>query len=199
MTRRFLIAVICGCVAVGLAGCIAAGPEARFSATPRTGWAPLTVHFNAGRSESSPNGLIVDYAWDLDGEPASGAEVDYTFTVKGPHPVRLTVTDSTGQMASTADTITVKSLPPVASFRCLTVPLKAEQDCAFDASASDDPDGVIVSYVWSFGDGGADEGDVVTHVFAARGEYTVTLTVIDDTGDQASVSQTFTVGSSCCG
>lgn len=198
MTRKLLVAAMCGCVAIGLAGCIAAGPEARFVPSFRTGYAPLAVHFDATGS-GSPNGPIVDYDWDLDGTDASGAEVDHTFTVKGPHPVRLTVTDPAGQMDSTTDTITVKSQPPVASFRCLTIPLKAEHDGQFDASASSDPDGEIASYVWSFGDGGAEEGDLVTHVFATRGTYTVRLTVTDDTGDQDSISQTFTVGPSCCG
>jgi PKD repeat protein len=199
MNRRLLAAVLCGFVAVGLTGCIAAGPEARFVASPREGWAPLDVHFDGRGSQSSPNGTIVDYDWDLDGEAASGAEVDHTFTVKGPHPVELTVTDSAGQTARTAQTITVKSLPPVASFRCLTVPLKAERDCEFDASESSDPDGEIVSYVWSFGDGETDEGESVTHVFALRGEYTVRLTVTDDSGVTDSVTTTFTVAPNCCG
>lgn len=49
-----------------------------------------------------------------------------------------------------------------------------------DASASFDPDGQIVEYRWDFGDGSTGEGETVSHVYDASGEYTVTLSVTDD-------------------
>jgi len=52
----------------------------------------------------------------------------------------------------------------------------------FDGSASSDTDGAIVSYSWNFGDGGTAEGASVSHVYTAAGDYTVTLTVTDNSG-----------------
>ncbi|MGB2822352.1 MAG: cadherin-like domain-containing protein, partial [Phycisphaerae bacterium] len=56
-----------------------------------------------------------------------------------------------------------------------------------DGAASYDPDGSIVRYDWDFGDGQqvADGPSVLTHAYAAPGEYTVTLTVTDDASPAA--------------
>jgi MYXO-CTERM domain-containing protein len=51
----------------------------------------------------------------------------------------------------------------------------------FDAFASYDPDGVIASYEWNFGDGTpVSTESAVAHTFTTLGTYTVTLTVRDD-------------------
>jgi len=62
---------------------------------------------------------------------------------------------------------------------------------SFDATLSYAPSGEIVSYLWSFGDGGAEEGPVADHTYADDGTYTVRLTVIDDKG--VSSARTMTV------
>jgi chitodextrinase len=52
----------------------------------------------------------------------------------------------------------------------------------FDGTLSYDPDGRIATYIWSFGDGGADSGPQASHIYEHNGEYIVQLTVIDDKG-----------------
>ncbi|MBI4819640.1 MAG: right-handed parallel beta-helix repeat-containing protein [Deltaproteobacteria bacterium] len=53
----------------------------------------------------------------------------------------------------------------------------------FDGSGSRDPDGSIVSYVWSFGDGTPNAtGAVVNHTFSGGTDRVVTLTITDDSG-----------------
>lgn len=79
------------------------------------------------------------------------------------------------------------------------------QPLAFDASTSCpaplDSSGkctttsTIVSYSWSFGDGGAGTGINTSHAFASANTFIVTLTVVNDTGGTASVSQAVLVGS----
>src|SRR5439155_1592703 len=59
--------------------------------------------------------------------------------------------------------------------------------CSF-TSTSSDPDGSIVSYSWTFGDGGTSNEQNPTHVYTATGSYTVTLTVMDNQGATASAS-----------
>jgi len=65
----------------------------------------------------------------------------------------------------------------------------------FDASGSSDPDGSIVSYNWSFGDGSTDSGATAFHRFGAPGTYVVTLTVTDNDGATDSATQAVQVGS----
>jgi outer membrane protein assembly factor BamB len=54
-----------------------------------------------------------------------------------------------------------------------------EEAIEFNASGSYD-DGVILEYLWDFGDGAMDYGEVVTHSYELIGNYTVTLTVKDN-------------------
>ena len=64
--------------------------------------------------------------------------------------------------------------------------------CAFNASASTAAFG-IASYSWSFGDSTSGSGVTTNHVFPAIGSYTVTLTVTDTLGVQASTSKKVSV------
>ncbi len=69
--------------------------------------------------------------------------------------------------------------PPVASFTATPSEGSAPLSVSFDASASYDPDGLVSSYRWSFGDGASGSGMLVTHVYATPGTYTAQLTVED--------------------
>jgi PKD repeat protein len=62
-----------------------------------------------------------------------------------------------------------------------------------DASASADPDGIIASYSWNFGDGKTGSGVKPSHVYTENGVYSVTLTVTDNNGAQSSASTTVSV------
>lgn len=140
-------------------------------------------NFDAGASTDN-DGQITVYAWDFgDGnsEGTSGSLVGHGYTAGGDYLVRLTVTDdasATGQAESWV-TVVIDAPPneqPVAAFtfECQNL------SCTFNASASDDPDGLISSYDWSFGDGSAGSGETTEHTFAAAGTYDVTLAVTDN-------------------
>ncbi len=79
--------------------------------------------------------------------------------------------------------------PPIASymFSC------NDLSCSFSGAGSTDPDGSIVSYAWSFGDGTTASGVEVNKTYASGGTRTVTLTVTDNGGATASISQAITV------
>ncbi|MCW3131937.1 MAG: right-handed parallel beta-helix repeat-containing protein [Candidatus Methanospirare jalkutatii] len=70
--------------------------------------------------------------------------------------------------------------PPIASFTYKPENPFINQTITFDASSSYDPDGAIVSYDWDFDDGNTATGKIVTHAYSSAGEYTVTLTVTDN-------------------
>jgi YVTN family beta-propeller protein len=102
----------------------------------------------------------------------------------GVSPIDL-ATGSVGALVPTgASAFAVAIVPdqsPTASFS--VGPATAGAPTSFDASASTDPEGRIASYSWSFGDGqGATGGPIASHAYAARGNYTVTLTVDDGEG-----------------
>ena len=66
----------------------------------------------------------------------------------------------------------------------------------FDAGGSYDPDGMVVSYTWDFGDGTAPvtiSQPTITHTYAWGHTFDVTLTVEDDGGGAATDSTTATI------
>jgi len=87
------------------------------------------------------------------------------------------------------------NLSPLAMFSESAETVLTGEVIHFNASASYDPDGSIVSYFWDFGDGTniTVTGAFVDHEYADSGVYTVTLTVTDDDGATASTSADKTV------
>ncbi len=73
---------------------------------------------------------------------------------------------------------------PYASFTYSPEKMVINQVIKFDASSSYslDPDAVITSYKWNFGDGTIETSKVVNHSYFSSGDYTVTLTVVDSDG-----------------
>jgi len=74
------------------------------------------------------------------------------------------------------------NIAPVASFVCLTENPCAGEPTAFDASASFDEDGSIISYEWDFGDGSVAQRKRVARWYQSVGTFTVQLTVTDNHG-----------------
>jgi PKD repeat protein len=86
--------------------------------------------------------------------------------------------------------------PPVANFSFSPASPTAGDIVSFDASASNDPDGSISSYAWTFGDGGTGSGQFATHSYPASGTYSVKLTVTDNVGAHGTLTKSVAVGSS---
>ena len=80
---------------------------------------------------------------------------------------------------------------PVASFTNTCSALS----CSFDATGSTDPDGSVVAYAWTFGDGTTSALSAPAHTYPAAGTYTVSLTVTDNVGATATKTSTVTVTS----
>jgi PKD repeat protein len=83
---------------------------------------------------------------------------------------------------------------PVASFTESAESAPVGTTINFNAGASYDPDGTIVSYEWDFGDGATATGVTASHAYAASGTYTVTLTVTDNDCFISTATATKTIG-----
>lgn len=162
------------------------------------GVVPLAVQFSS--QQSTDDGLIVDRVWDF-GDGASSQDISprHTYNETGVFTVTLTLTDDAGASASRSITISVTQAPIAAFTPDKTFAENAPATFTFDASASNDPDGQLTTFRWSFGDGTTITGDraaagVVDHTYALSGDYTVALTVTDNTGVTDSFERIVQVG-----
>jgi len=139
--------------------------------------------------------LVVDVADNTTGTPEEVSHQRIRFAAYGIYPSGTMTTDNVtlaanrlyeitatpngprGMSCTVTDQFDVKA-PPVAMFT-YTVD---GATVSFDASGSDDTDGVIVSWEWDFGDGSSGTGETTTHTYAMTDIYTVILTVTDNDG-----------------
>ncbi|MDI6717121.1 MAG: SBBP repeat-containing protein, partial [Actinomycetota bacterium] len=91
-----------------------------------------------------------------------------------------------------------KTNKPVASFTYSPSNPEPLTSVNFDASASHDSDGQIVSYQWDFGDNTTGNGVSPGHSYSATGIYHVVLTVTDNDGASSSFSQDLYVNPKEC-
>ena len=78
---------------------------------------------------------------------------------------------------------------PVAQFEVRPSTDGSATSVVFDASPSQDVDGVIATYQWIFGDGYSGSGVTKAHTYPSASTYTVTLLVTDNQGGTHLVSR----------
>lgn len=121
--------------------------------------------------------------WFGDGTEAQGAAVSHAFARPGLYPVQVALDNGAGLVNSRASRevhARVNAAPTA-----LAGPDRSAcpgEMLAFDAGASDDLDGTLTAYQWSFSDGVVLEGRRVERVFAKPGAVQVRLLVRDDSG-----------------
>lgn len=184
-------------------------PTALFSFTPATPQANSPVVFDAsascgGRADTTgcllTNFTIVSYSWNFgDGSSGTGKTPTHTYATPGPYNVTLTVTNDRGIAASTTKQVTVGAgTPPSAAFVFGPTPANVGQEVFFDASQSLPGLGhTIVQYKWNFGDGTVKDRNtpLTQHDWTTPGTFVIRLTVVDEAGQEGTVTQTITVGS----
>ena len=166
-----------------------------------------------GNNSIDPDGSIVSFVWSLPAgtsgaviQTPNAASANVQFSQPGVYIFTLTVTDDRGASDSADVTIFVNEAvnqPPVAKAAANpnTVTLSANNTASsvLDSNGSVDPDGNIVSFVWSLPSGttGAQiqsQNAPVTNVtFTQPGTYIFTLTVKDNKGATANASTFVTV------
>ncbi|UCB59310.1 MAG: PKD domain-containing protein [Thermoplasmatales archaeon] len=160
------------------------------SITPSTANFSESVYFQ-GRGEDI-DGVVVMYNWssDIDGLISENPSFTRSNLSIGTHIITFKVKDNNNQWSETKERlITIKpgnsedNKQPIA---ITNGPYTGyvNETILFDASESYDIDGLIISYIWNFGDGQAASEKAVNHAFNQSKEYIVTLTVTDDYGLQ---------------
>ena len=170
-------------------------PTAAIAATPTVGKGPLAVSFDGSGSTDS-DGTLTAYVWAFgDGNSATGTTASHIYTTAGVYIATLTVTDNQGATNTATKSITVNANQPpnaVATANHLTG--KEPLTVNFSGGSSTDPDGIIVSYLWNFGDGTSTSNLAAPgHVYATFGTYNAVLTVTDDNGSTSTAGVTITV------
>ena len=153
-------------------------------AGPAIGTEVLQITLDAGGSSDADGDALI-YTWDLgDGsDPVQGRVVSHVYPISGVYPVTLHVDDGTGLSNATAvdsTIVNIKARPvAVAGGNRNTC---SGQPILFDASDSVDPDGGLLQYSWSFGDGETSDLVNPSKTYEQPGAYPVTLRVRNGTG-----------------
>ncbi len=175
--------------------------DAYFEADQTSGSIPLTVNFDASDS-SDPDGEIVEYEWDLDGDGSyddgDDVEVSYTYEKYGTYTVKLRVTDNNGESNTMEmDIVVDEGDKPTA-----TIDVDLEDDDVlyvgteylFKANEASSPNGSVEGYEWDFGDGSnVTKNRTAEHVYDQAGTYTITLTLTDEDDEEGTVEMEVTV------
>jgi PKD repeat protein len=112
----------------------------------------------------------------------------HVYQTAGSYRVRLTVTDDSGTVRSSAsdDMQVLVNAAPIADAGPDLIGAPG-QELSFVAAGSLDPDGDVAQYVWSFKDGADATGAQVRHKFERPGVYNVRLSVKDDTDQDRAI------------
>ncbi len=173
-------------------------PVADFTFQPASPQTNQAVSFDAsGSTDQDGDPLTFEWAFG-DGGTAAGAQTSHTFATPNTFTVSLTVRDGRGGANTTTRPVVVTApppgnRPPTAAFSASSLSVFTGQDVTVDAATSTDPDGDVLTYGWTFGDGTAASGLQAAHAYATAGSFTVTLTVNDGKGGTDSTSKSVTV------
>ena len=150
----------------------------------------LTATFTDASSDS--DGTVASWLWDFgDGAASTVQNPSHTYAADDTYTVSLTVTDDEDETDSTSQDVTVGSTPnerPNAEFSYTTDGLTA-----YFTDGSEDTDGTVVSWSWSFDDGSTSILENPDHTYLVEGTYTVSLTVTDNDGATGNTSKDVTV------
>jgi subtilisin family serine protease/PKD repeat protein len=146
-----------------------------------------------GAGSWDPDGDPLTYAWDFgDGSTGTGATPPHTYAATGTYTVSLVVSDGQASSSPATGTVTITSGTPVANAGGPYAGTRLAP-VTLSGAGSSDPDGDPLTYLWNFGDGGTGTGVSPTHLYAATGVFTVTLTVSDGSTASTPAATTVTI------
>ncbi len=162
----------CGSVSFSQEIEIESAPNVAFSADVTSGCAPLEVMFT-----DQSVGNVVSWDWTFEGgTPTTSTEQNPTvlYQTPGIYNVTLEATTAGGTESFTQSGYIIVEDIPAASFA--PTGTGATFDFTNTSTGAD-------SYLWNFGDGNTSTEEDPSHTYLAAGDYTVSLTAINECGE----------------
>lgn len=160
---------------------------ADFSIDHAGGCSPLVVHFSPQVYGAAPGNIA--YSWDLgNGNTATVGAPEAVYSTVGTYTVTLTVNRG-GATATATHTVTVYPAPTV-SFTAGPA-VVCGTPVTFTGNTTGGSASTIVGWLWDFGDGSTSSsyGPTTTHSYSTAGPAGASLTVTDNHGCTATLSQ----------
>jgi PKD repeat protein len=140
----------------------------------------LTCTFT-DRSDDT-DGTVASRVWDFgDGTGSSERNPVHSYGAAGKYTVTLTVRDDDGAEDTKSREAVAEAPEPNEAPHAEFEVHCSDLTCAF-LDRSTDPDGSVVAWRWTFGDGASSTERNPVHVYAEEGRYDVLLTVTDNDG-----------------
>ena len=167
-------------------------PRATAYAYPNSGNIPLVVQLT-GSSSSDPDGSIVLYEWDYDGNGVydfaseTESDVGYVYTATGTYYPVIRVTDNDGSTNTDSATVTVN--PPSLTVTANASPLKGNTPLLVSFNGDGKSYGGISKYEWDFESDGvydyvSDVTASTTYTYTTTGYHSATLRLTDIYGQK---------------
>jgi PKD repeat protein len=155
-----------------------------------------------GRDSTDPDDgdTVEEYNFEFGDGSSSGwvtsQTVTHSYTAANTYTARLRVRDNHGLESTGSDSVSVvvtsttTNRAPTAVLAASPTSAEAGDDVTFSGTSSFDTDGVVSSYLFTYGDGensGWVSTATVTHAYSSEGAFTATLKVRDDEGAESPV------------
>ncbi|MDP5172037.1 MAG: PKD domain-containing protein [Bacteroidia bacterium] len=153
-------------------------PNAAFVPTDSSACTPFSLpFFNTSTQTDAP---LTAYRWNFgDGSTSTLPNPGHTFTQSGVFGVRLIAIDGNGCRDTVVHNITALALPTPAFSASDSLGCAPKTITFVDQSLASSP---IVSWNWTFGDGGSSNAKFPVHTYVNDGEYDVSLRTVDANG-----------------
>ncbi len=164
------------------------GPTANFASSVPGSCLLSSVNFTDSSQTDGIN-AIVKWVWDYgDGviDTLYAPPFQHTYSAPGIYTVKLTVTDASGCSHAITRSSLLTISRPVANFSTLDTATCPNRNVSFINTST----GPGLTYSWNFGDGGTSAVMNPTHNYAANGNYTVKLVIVDQYGCTDSLIRT---------
>ncbi len=131
---------------------------------------------------------ITNWLWDFgDGNSASAQNPTHFYNTDGTYNVKLVVSNNYGCSDSVTKSLQVHPLPQPDFGITPNDTICAELPLSF--TGSDNAGTTITQWQWDFGDGNTGTGQSVMHTYTTAGDYTVTLSVLNNNSCSETVSK----------
>lgn len=136
-------------------------------------------------STVSQQANIASYRWNFgDGLTGSGSNPSHVYTQSGVYSVQLVITDRNGCSDTLNRPLLVRVNGPTADFTAINPSVCRQSLVSFADSSVSDGTHPLQTWIWNYGDGRTDTlwAPPFQYQYNNAGQYTVSLTVIDNLG-----------------